>query len=133
MTSRTPFTWRPRHWVLLGMWLSNIALFLFFVGAWAFTAQHERVLDEDTGEQCLNALANEQLAFAFDYRLGEARFEGPNTLVAAYTWEGTSTDYRPGPEEPRGTVRCTVAAQGDTIDDPLVVTRIEIGPPEAAR
>jgi len=91
------------------------------------------VLDEDTGEQCLNALANEQLAFAFDYRLGESRFEGPNTLVAAYTWEGTSTDYRPGPEEPRGTVRCTVAAQGDTIDDPLVVTRIEVGPPEADR
>ena len=115
------------------MVLSNVALFLFLVGAWAYTAQHERVLDEDTGRQCLGALAAEQHAFEFDYRLGDPRFDGPNTLVATYTWEGTSTDYRPGPDHPRGTVRCTVTADGDTMDDPLRVTHVEVGPPEAER
>jgi hypothetical protein len=108
------------------MVLANALLFLCLVGAWAYTSQHRRVLDDDTLAACGQAIAERQGGFGFDYRLSHPRFGGPNVLEASFDWEADRRDLEPPDALASGTVRCRVVAPGDTIDDPLTVTAVEV-------
>ena len=130
MTNRQTFSWRPRHTVLAAMVLGNTLRFLCLVGAWAYTSQHRRVLDGDTLAACAQAISGRQGGFGFDYQLADPRFGGPNELEATFRWEPSYRDRdRDRPAGPTaGTVRCHVDAPGDTIDDALTITDVQVVP-----
>jgi hypothetical protein len=100
------------------MVLADALLFLFLVGAWAYTEQQTRVLDDDTVQACAVALQAERAdpdELWFDYTLADPRFAGRNVLAVDVVLDGR-----------RREVHCAVASRGDTIDDPLAVTSAEV-------
>jgi hypothetical protein len=100
------------------MVLTNVLLFLFLVGSWAYTEQQTRVLDDDTVQSCMVALDRQRARedeYSWDYDAADPRFGGPNVLAVDVVLDGRTRE-----------VRCAVASTGDTVDDPLSVTSVEV-------
>jgi hypothetical protein len=102
------------------MVLVNALLFLCLVGAWAYTEQQTRVVDDDALRSCENTLQNQHLVVAKVYQsfdLTNPRFGGPNVLEADVEVDGRTR-----------TVRCAVTVTGTNSTDPVVVTSVEVLP-----
>ena len=102
------------------MVLVDALLFLFLVGAWAYTEQQTRVLDDDALQACAVALQAERAdpdEIWFDYELRDPRFGGRNVLETDVELDGRTR-----------TVRCTVIVTGTNQSDPLTVDAVEVLP-----
>ena len=102
------------------MVLVNALLFLCLVGAWAYTEQQTRVLDDDALQACAVALQDERAdpdELWFEYDLTDPRFGGRNVLETDVELDGRTR-----------TVHCTVTVTGTNTDDPVIVDAVEVLP-----
>ena len=102
------------------MVLVNALLFLCLVGAWAYTEQQTRVVDDDTLRSCAITLENQRPTTAKGYQqidLTNPRFGGPNVLEADVELDGRTR-----------TVHCAVTVTGTNSTDRAVVTSVEVLP-----
>jgi hypothetical protein len=102
------------------MVLVNALLFLCLVGAWAYTEQQTRVVDDDALRSCAITLQNQQPITAKGYQrvdLTSPRFGGPNVLEADVELDGRTS-----------TVHCAVTVTGTISTDRVVVTSVVVLP-----